>query len=73
MDALSDVLRITRLKGGVFLHAELTDPWSLSVEIKPESCAPFLGEKADVIPYHYVLEGQLRVHPARSPARSPAT
>lgn len=61
MDALSDVLRITRLKGGVFLHAELSDPWSLSVEIKPESCAPFLGETADVIPYHYVLEGKLRV------------
>lgn len=61
MDALSDVLRITRLKGGVFLHAELGDPWCLSAEIRPESCAPFLGETADVIPYHYVLEGRLRV------------
>jgi hypothetical protein len=27
MDALSDVLRVVRLKGGVFLHAEFTAPW----------------------------------------------
>ena len=26
MDALSDVLRVIRLKGGVFLHAELLIP-----------------------------------------------
>jgi AraC-like DNA-binding protein len=61
MDALSDVLRITRLKGGLFLHAEFSDPWCLSTRISPESCAPFLGEKAEVIPYHYVLEGRLSI------------
>ena len=29
MDALSDVLRVVRLKGGVFLHAEFTAPWCI--------------------------------------------
>jgi len=61
MDALSDVLRIMRLKGGVFLHGDFFDPWCLSVKVLPESCAPYLGETAHVIPYHYVLEGRMRV------------
>ncbi len=61
MDALSDVLRTTRLKGGVFLHAEFTEPWCLSSQVSPENCARFLDEASDVIPYHYVLEGRLRV------------
>ena len=61
MDALSDVLRATRLKGGVFLHAEFTDPWCLGVKVLPSSCAPFLGETSYIIPYHYILEGRLRV------------
>lgn len=61
MDALSDVLRITRLKGGLFLHADLAEPWCLGVRVSPESCSTFLGETAEVIPYHYVLEGRLRI------------
>ncbi len=61
MDALSEVLRTVRLKGGVFLHAEFTDPWCLSAHIRPESCDPFLGETSEIIPYHYVVDGQLRM------------
>ncbi|EAR20380.1 cupin domain-containing protein [Nitrococcus mobilis] len=61
MDALSDVLRATRLKGGVFLHAEFSDPWCLSSQVSPENCARFLDSASDIIPYHYVLEGRLRV------------
>jgi AraC-like DNA-binding protein len=61
MDALSDVLRIMRLKGGVFLHGEFRHPWCISVKIDPRSCSPYLGETAHVIPYHYVLEGCMRV------------
>jgi hypothetical protein len=29
MDALSDVLRVVRLDGGVFLRAEFTAPWCI--------------------------------------------
>ncbi len=61
MDALSDVLRVMRLKGGVFLHGEFCHPWCISVKVLPQSCAPYLGDTAHVIPYHYVLEGQMRV------------
>lgn len=61
MDALSDVLRIMRLKGGVFLHGEFRHPWCIAVKIAPQSCSPYLGETAHVIPYHYVLEGHMRV------------
>ena len=61
MDALSDVLRIMRLKGGVFLHASFFAPWCLSVKVLPESCAPFLGDTACIIPYHFVLQGRMRV------------
>ncbi len=67
MDALSDVLRVTRLSGGVFLHAEFSDPWCLDVHISPSSCAPFLNETSDIIPYHYVLEGRLRVQTEGQP------
>ena len=69
MDALSDVLRTTRLKGGVFLHAEFSDAWCVGVKVLPESCAPFLGEAAEVIPYHYVLEGRLRVRVGNAPTQ----
>lgn len=61
MDALSDVLRIMRLKGGVFLHGEFHDPWCIAVQVQPQSCSRWLGETAHVIPYHFVLEGRMRV------------
>jgi len=61
MDALSDVLRVMRLSGGVFLNAELTDPWCLRVSIAPNSCAPYLGRNAYLVAYHFVLEGRMRV------------
>jgi AraC-like DNA-binding protein len=61
MDALSEVLRTVRLKGGVFLHAEFSEPWCLGVKVLPEGCAPFLGETSEIIPYHYVVDGRLKV------------
>jgi AraC-like DNA-binding protein len=59
MDALSDVLRAADLNGGVFLQAEFTAPWCVAARLTPQFCAPFLGPTAHLIPYHYVLEGQL--------------
>lgn len=61
MDALSDVLRTMRLKGGLFLHGQFADPWCVSVKVLPESWAPYLGQTAFIIPYHFVLEGRLLV------------
>jgi AraC-like DNA-binding protein len=57
VDALSDVLRIARLTGGVFLHAEFFAPWCIAARISPEHCAPALGPASHLIIYHYVVEG----------------
>jgi AraC-like DNA-binding protein len=61
MDALSDVLRVAHLTGGVFLHAEFFAPWCIATRVAPEHCAPLLGAASHLIIYHYVVEGDLRV------------
>jgi AraC-like DNA-binding protein len=63
LDALSDVLRVARLTGGVFLHAEFFAPWCIASHLTPELCAPVLGPASHLILFHYVVEGgfQLRI------------
>ena len=61
MDALSDVLRVAHLTGGVFLHAEFFAPWCIAARIAPEHCAPALGRASHLIIYHYIVEGDLRI------------
>ena len=61
MDALSDVLRVAHLTGGVFLHADFFAPWCMAARVAPEHCAPALGPASDMILYHYVVEGELRI------------
>ena len=57
MDALSDVLRVVGLSGGVFMDAEFTDPWSVAGKVAPELCRPFMAQPAQVVGFHYVVEG----------------
>src|SRR4026207_1826910 len=64
VDALSDVLRVAGLTGGVFLHAEFSHPWCLAAQVSPEMCTPALGTAPHLIPYHYVVEGELRLRVA---------
>jgi AraC-like DNA-binding protein len=59
MDALSDVLRVANLTGGVFLHAEFFAPWCMAARVAPEHCAPRLGPASHLMLYHYVVEGEL--------------
>jgi AraC-like DNA-binding protein len=61
MDALSDVLRVIRLKGGVFLHAEFTAPWCISAQIAHQDCGSLLDGAEHLVLYHYVVEGKLTV------------
>jgi AraC-like DNA-binding protein len=61
MDALSDVLRVAHLTGGVFLHADFFAPWCMSARVTPEHCGPALGPTSHLILYHYVVEGELHV------------
>ena len=68
MDALSDVLRVVRLKGGVFLHAEFTAPWCMLSQFAGEDFGRLLEGAEHLVLYHYVVEGHLR---AQIPNREP--
>lgn len=61
MDPISEVLRSVRLTGGVFLDARFTAPWSVLAQLKPEHCSSFLALPAQIICYHLVIEGNVRV------------
>jgi AraC-like DNA-binding protein len=61
MDPLFDVLRAAKLNGAVFLHSRFTAPWCIVSKITPERCQPYLGPNDLLIPYHYVVEGEVRV------------
>ena len=57
MDALSDVLRVAHLTGGVFLHAEFSAPWCIASRLTPELCRPVIGPASHLMLFHYVVEG----------------
>jgi len=59
MDALSDILRVARLSGGIFFNAEFSAPWCIAAQMSPTLCAPVLGPTGHLIPYHYVVDGEL--------------
>jgi AraC-like DNA-binding protein len=59
MDALSDLLRVIRLKGGVFLHAEFTAPWCIQSQPEPTECSPLLSGADHMVLYHYVTSGRV--------------
>jgi AraC-like DNA-binding protein len=61
MDALSDVLRVVRLSGGVFLEAEFTAPWCIRGQVTPEDCQPYLDPPRHVIAFHFVSDGCMRL------------
>jgi AraC-like DNA-binding protein len=61
VDALSDVLRVIRLSGGVFLEAHLTAPWCMRGQISPEDCKAFQVAPSLVIATHFVASGQMQL------------
>ena len=61
MDALSDVLRVIRLSGGVFLEAHLTAPWCMKGRISPDDCKAFQVAPSVVIASHYVASGTMKL------------
>ncbi|MBS0522474.1 MAG: AraC family transcriptional regulator [Proteobacteria bacterium] len=61
MDALADVLKAARLSGGVFFHAEFSAPWCMAARMTPELCAPFVGAAQHLVPYHYIVAGEILV------------
>lgn len=61
MDALSAVLRVVRLTGGVFLEASFTAPWCIAAHVGPEDCRHAMSEPASIVAFHYVLDGRMLV------------
>lgn len=60
MDALSDLLRVLRFSGGVFLDATFRAPWCVYSQVTDEDCAPGAAP-ASLVAFHYVLDGRLQV------------
>ncbi|MBI1212043.1 MAG: helix-turn-helix domain-containing protein [Alphaproteobacteria bacterium] len=67
MDALSDVLRVVGLTGGIFLEARFTAPWCITAQIGPEQCRPFMTAPEYVLCFHYVVQGECMVAVSGSP------
>ncbi len=65
MDALSDVLRVLRLTGGVFLDAQFSAPWCVLSRAGVEDLRPYLAAPGHIIAYHYVVAGQLKLQVER--------
>lgn len=61
MDALSDVLRVIRLTGGVFLDASFTAPWCVASRVGPDDCRGTAELPASVVAFHYVIDGRMQV------------
>jgi AraC-like DNA-binding protein len=58
MDALSEVLKIVKLRGALFFNAEFSAPWCVTSS-ESSKIAPLLCPGADhVIIYHYLTEGR---------------
>jgi AraC-like DNA-binding protein len=61
MDALSDVLRVIRLSGGVFLEGRFTAPWCFKGRLSPDDCKAFDVTPRLVIATHFVTSGQMQL------------
>jgi AraC-like DNA-binding protein len=61
VDALSDVLRVVRLNGAVFLDAHFTAPWCVGEPSGVEVCIQEMPRAQHVVIYHMVTEGSVHV------------
>jgi AraC-like DNA-binding protein len=61
LDAFSDVLRVIRLSGGVFLEAEFTAPWCIGGRISSDDCKAFQQAPRHVIASHFVAAGSMQL------------
>jgi AraC-like DNA-binding protein len=57
MDALSDVLKVVKLAGGVFLNVEFTNPWSIETPPQGDITQVLAPGAGNLVLYHFVAEG----------------
>jgi len=68
MDALSEMLRVVRMVGAIFIHARFSAPWCY-YSPRADVAAPFLEPGAErVVIFHMVTEGECVVEMPGEPA-----
>jgi AraC-like DNA-binding protein len=67
MDAVSDVLRVVRLSGAVYLNGTFTAPWCVIGRPDAALCAAYLPRSERVVSYHLITEGSCRAQLADDP------
>lgn len=60
MDALSDLLRLLRFTGGVFLDATFREPWCVYSQVTRAECTPDTPT-GSLVAFHYVLDGHVEI------------
>ena len=69
MDALSDLLRVVRFSGGLFLESNWRAPWCVRSQVVPADCGPGLRADGGLVAFHYVLDGRVQVRVGSEPPR----
>lgn len=69
MEALTDLLRVVRFSGNLFLEARFREPWCVRSQVFPEHCGPNFKAGGGLVSFHYVLEGTLQLNVGKEPAR----
>jgi AraC-like DNA-binding protein len=69
MDALSDLLRVVRFSGGLFLEAKFHAPWCVRSKVEPDDLGADVQAREGLVAFHYVLEGRMQVRLGNEPAR----
>ena len=70
MDALSELLRVVRFSGGVFLEAKFRSPWCVLSHVEAADCGPGIRSDAGMVAFHYVLDGRMQVRLETEPPRN---
>lgn len=68
MDALSNVLRLVRLSGAVYLNGDFTAPWCVVGQASQELSATFLPRAERIVSYHLITEGSCMARLIDDPA-----
>jgi AraC-like DNA-binding protein len=61
MDALSDLLRVVRFSGGLFLESNFRAPWCVRTQVDAEVCGSRIKADGGLVAFHYVLDGRVQV------------
>jgi AraC-like DNA-binding protein len=69
MDALSDLLRVVRFSGGLFLESNWRAPWCVRSQVDAEVCGPRIKADGGLVAFHYVLDGRVQVRVGSEPPR----